>query len=187
MVYHSQFTPITSSLSRSYVIPALFLNPILFLHSVNAILSRILDPIFIHNVAVQPAPYTVKGPSAQHPHLDIHASDQLCWSYTLVMVGVQLIAFSGIQTRRERWKEAIKCKKEAERLKKSQDLGLRMNGVLIEVPLAISDIMSAKSHGPDTVFPCYQNGSPEKEEGRSNDPFDGNGDDNESEESEVIL
>lgn len=81
----------------------------------------------------------------------------------------------------------MKCKKEAERLKRSHDAGLRMNGALKEVSLTTSDLMSPKSHGPHTVSPCYQNGFSEKERGSSNDHFDGNEDDNESEESEVIL
>ncbi|MDI1493182.1 MAG: hypothetical protein OHK93_004970 [Ramalina farinacea] len=88
------------SLSTSYIIPAVLLNPILFLHSMNALLSRILPPMIVDSPN-QPPPYYPLGPSAQHPHLDIHASDGLCWSYTMVMVCAQLLAFGKVSMIRE--------------------------------------------------------------------------------------
>ena len=90
------------SLYANYLLPAIFLNPILFLHSLNTILSRILPPIQVMG-SFQPPPYSDLGPSACHPHLDVHYSDNLCWSYTIVMVIAQLFAFDRVtQVRSEK-------------------------------------------------------------------------------------
>ena len=83
--------------------PAIFLNPILFLMSVNTILSRVLPPVLVE-ASVQPPPYSTFGPSAEHPHLDVHASDGLCWGYTLFIVCAQLVAFGRVSERREEQK-----------------------------------------------------------------------------------
>ena len=183
MFYPLRSTPFTSTLSRSYVLPAILFNPILFLHSLNAILSRILTPVIIPNVAVQPAPYTAKGPSAQHPHLDVHASDRLCWSYTIVMVGVQLVAFSRVQRRREERKERVRRKKEGDMSNVSQEIGWGMDGG--------SDGAYQKSAGPaspngrslDSSSSYGSNEYPRKTVVVPDDPIDESG----SEESEVIF
>ena len=92
------------ALSTSYLLPAIFLNPVLFLHGLNTILSRIIPPVVVAE-SVQPPPYSAFGPSANHPHLDVHASDNLCWSYTLVMICAQLMAFGRVHRLREESKE----------------------------------------------------------------------------------
>lgn len=94
--YHIMY----AALSNSYVMPAIFLNPVLFLISLNTILSRVLPPITV-DAAQQPPPYSTFGPSAQHPHLDIHASEKLCWSYTFLIVCAQLAAFQRVSECRE--------------------------------------------------------------------------------------
>ena len=103
------------SLTTNYLLPAILLNPVLFLHSLNTILSRILPPV-IAATPVQPAPYSALGPSANHPHLDIHASENLCWSYTAVMVCAQLFAFGRVSQRREEGRERRERKREERRL-----------------------------------------------------------------------
>jgi len=100
-----------TSLSTSYILPAIFLNPVLFLHSVNAILARILPPIII-DAAVQPPPYYSRGPSAEHPHINVHASERLCWSYTVFMVCAQLVAFRRVSMHREARRERVRRRKE---------------------------------------------------------------------------
>ena len=92
------------SLTSTYLFPAVCLNPILFLHCLNTILSRILPPI-VAAEPVQPPPYTPLGPSPNHPHLDVHQSDNLCWSYTLVIVLAQLYTYTGISSHRTKRKE----------------------------------------------------------------------------------
>ncbi|KAL8888643.1 MAG: hypothetical protein Q9215_003952 [Flavoplaca cf. flavocitrina] len=99
------------ALSTSYLLPAIFLNPVLFLHGLNTILSRIISPILEVSMPVQPPPYSTFGPSANHPHLDVHASDNLCWSYTVVMICAQLMAFGRVHRLREEGKEERRLKK----------------------------------------------------------------------------
>jgi hypothetical protein len=101
------------SLTTTYLRPAILLNPVLFLHSLNTILSRLLPPI-VAATQVQPAPYSNLGPSANHPHLDMHASDNLCWSYTAVMVCAQLVAFGSVSQSREERRERRERKREKE-------------------------------------------------------------------------
>lgn len=97
-------------LSRSYVVPAIFLNPIIFLLSLNTILSRVL-PAIVVDAAVQPPPFSKFGPSAEHPHLDIHASESLCWGYAVLIVCVQLVAFGRVSGHREEEKQRISTKR----------------------------------------------------------------------------
>lgn len=99
------------SISKSYIVPAIFLNPVLFLMSLNTILSRFLPPVIV-DAAKQPPPYSALGPSAQHPHLNIHASEKLCWSYTFLIVCAQLAAFRSISGCREAGKKKAKMKRE---------------------------------------------------------------------------
>jgi len=111
--------------TTTYLIPAILLNPVLFLHSLNTILSRILPPI-VAAVPTQPSPYSALGPSANYPHLDIHASDNLCWSYTAVMVCAQLVAFGSVSQAREEGRERKVRKREREERRKAlhiSDLG----------------------------------------------------------------
>ena len=84
------------AIPKSYIVPAIFLNPVLFLISLNTILSRCLPPIIV-DAAKQPT----FGPSAQHPHLNVHASEKLCWTYTLLIVCAQLAAFGRVSECRE--------------------------------------------------------------------------------------
>ena len=63
------------------ILPTIFLNPVLFLHSLNTILTKFL-----------PSMNGFEGNSAQ-PHLDIHASESLCWGYTAFIVWAQMAAF----------------------------------------------------------------------------------------------
>jgi hypothetical protein len=103
------------SLGTTYLLAALLLNPVLFLHSVNTILSRILPPIAAAS-AIQPPPYSNFGPSASHPHLDVHASRNICWSYTCLMVCAQVVAFGKVSRRRAEGRERKERRKEETRL-----------------------------------------------------------------------
>ncbi|KAL8939887.1 MAG: hypothetical protein Q9216_003108 [Gyalolechia sp. 2 TL-2023] len=94
-----------------YLLPAIFLNPVLFLHGLNTILSRIIPPVVVAG-PIQPPPYSTLGPSANHPHLDVHASENFCWSYTLVMLCAQLMAFVRVHRLTEEGKEKRRLKTE---------------------------------------------------------------------------
>lgn len=100
------------AISESYIVPAIFLNPVLFLMGINIILSRCLPPIVVE-AAKQPPPYSTFGPSAQHPHLNVLASEKLCWSYTFLIVCAQLAAFGRVSDCREAGK--VKARSEGDR------------------------------------------------------------------------
>lgn len=115
------------SLTSTYLVPAIFLNPVLFLHSVNTILSRMLPPVAAAGT-VQPPPYSPLGPSANYPHLDVHASDNFCWSYTIVMVLAQLFAFSNISSHREARQERKERRETPRQASIEQESSEKMNG-----------------------------------------------------------
>ena len=97
------------AISRSYVVPAIVLNPVLFLMILNTILAHTLPPIVIDS-ATQPTQRSSFGFSVEHPHLDIHASENLCWGYTALIVFVQLAAYRRVGIRREEKRERARVK-----------------------------------------------------------------------------
>ncbi|MCJ1228015.1 hypothetical protein MMC12_004674 [Toensbergia leucococca] len=101
------------SMTTSYLLPAIFFNPVLFLHTLNTILSRILPPIVAPS-GIQPPPYSDLGPSAQHPHIDVHASENLCWIYTALMVCMQIVVFGKV----------VRCREERREKNRKEKFGL---------------------------------------------------------------
>ena len=95
------------SISMSYIIPAIFLNPVIFIHGVNTILSRILPPVVAAN-PVRPPAYSTFGPAAVHQHVDVQSSENLCWTYTIFMICAQLVAYNNVSQRREETRESRK-------------------------------------------------------------------------------
>lgn len=87
------------SLSTSYIVPAIFLNPVLFLHGLNTFLSRTLPPIAVAGPVQRPA-HSALGPAAIQPHVDVQSSENLCWGYTVVMICAQLVVYRRVSQRR---------------------------------------------------------------------------------------
>ena len=74
-----------------FLIASIILNPVLFLHSLNALLTCTLPCLEGYdwsNTYVQ-------------PHLDLHKDERLCWVYSAFIVFVQLIAFRRFDLSRE--------------------------------------------------------------------------------------
>lgn len=78
-----------SLLSTTYIVPAIFLNPVLFLHSVNTVLTQILPPL-----NDRPWSHTA-------PHIDVHSSGGACWGFTMIMIIAQLVAFRKVGKARQ--------------------------------------------------------------------------------------
>lgn len=104
----------------SYLVPAILLNPAFILHLFNTFTSYFVPPPY--TVSVSPHPFMESlGPlPGTKLAIDVHANEQLCWSYTAVMVLVQCLAFGRVQNNRVRRKSAKAAKIERERLRKEK-------------------------------------------------------------------
>ena len=73
------------SISRCFLflIPSIVLNPVLFLHSLNALLTYLLPCL---------EGYDCSSTYVQ-PHLDLHKDEHLCWGFSGFIILAQLIAF----------------------------------------------------------------------------------------------
>ncbi|KAI9763343.1 MAG: hypothetical protein M1840_000608 [Geoglossum simile] len=120
------------ALSTSYLLPAVLLNPVLILHTLNSLLCRLL-PSF----ADQPLPTwsdpTTWGPHGTPPYLDVHSSANFCWAYTICMVCLQLFAFERVSQGRCDAREKVEA--EAREVAASKDEVTARNNVatLMEV------------------------------------------------------
>lgn len=133
------------SLSTSYIIPAIFLNPILFLHGLNTIFSHTLPPIAIAG-PIQRSPYTKYGPAAIRQHVDVQSSENLCWGYTIIMICAQLLAYGQISQRRE-----ARMKNREQRDKAAKVGAMQGRSVFLKCPQ-----LSRKTFGRT---PCQINGT----------------------------
>jgi hypothetical protein len=108
------------SLSSTYLLPAILLNPAFVLHLINTFISHWLPPP--PTVSVSPHPFMENlGPlPGTKLFMDIHADEKLCWSYTAVMVFVQVLAFGHVQDNRVRRKSAKAAKIEREKARKEK-------------------------------------------------------------------
>ena len=171
------------SITTSYLLPAILLNPVLFLHSLNTILSRLLPPVVVASSA-QPPPYSSLGPSANYPHLDIHASETLCWSYTVLIMIVQMIAFGRVSDQREKRRES-KSRKE----KRTMSFRLSANQEAKQTPGHIKQAPSPNDvEGREAVGSGHET---HRESDDTTSSFSGTNSDSESTDrttdSEVIL
>ncbi|KAL8941641.1 MAG: hypothetical protein Q9211_001736 [Gyalolechia sp. 1 TL-2023] len=169
-----------------YLLPAIFLNPVLFLHGLNTILSRIIPPVIVAG-PIQPPPYSTLGPSANHPHLDVHASENLCWSYTLVMLCAQLMAFVRVHRLTEEGKEKRRLKAE---YVEEGDFDAADQNLLLTNGHAISHSTATKSRSSvnGTVRKRESSFSPaSSKDSKISDNYTGRYSPDASEESEIIL
>lgn len=104
------------TITSTYLIPAILLNPAFVLHLINTFISHIVPPP--PSISHSPRPFIESiGPVRNAaPYLDMHADDQLCWGYTAVMVVVQVLAFGRVNENRVRRKSARAAEVERERL-----------------------------------------------------------------------
>jgi len=108
------------TLTSTYLLPAILLNPAFVLHLFNTFVSHLMPPPLAVSNSPHPFMETLGPVANSRPYLDMHANDQLCWSYTAVMVGVQLLVFGRVQDNRVRRKSAKAAKLEREILRKEK-------------------------------------------------------------------
>jgi hypothetical protein len=101
-----------TALTTTYLVPAILFNPAVILHVFNTFMSRV-NPGELA-VSVSPREWLEKlGPAdPKSPYLDMNSSEPLCWSYTIVMVLVQILAFGKVSGNRIQKKAARAAKKE---------------------------------------------------------------------------
>ena len=103
------------------------------------------------------------------------------------MVGVQLVAFSRVQTRREERKERIRHKKEGDRPKGFQEIRWGMDGGSDGACHSSTGATSPNGRSLDSSSPYGSNGYPRKTVKAFDDASDSEEKDSGSEESEMIL
>lgn len=111
-----------SSMTTTYLLPAILLNPAFILHCINTFVSHYAPPP--HTVSHSPHPFMESiGPvPGSKPYMDVHADDQMCWRYTAIMVIVQMLAFGRVQDNRSAKKIAKAAKlEEKERLRQEKE------------------------------------------------------------------
>jgi hypothetical protein len=116
-------------ISTTYLLPAIVLNPALILHIINTIFSHFIPPP--PTISFSPhATMERLGPlPGSPPYLDMHTNDQLCWSYTAIMVVAQVFAFGKVSDNRIA-RKAMREKKE--RLRKEQLESLMLDERLVK-------------------------------------------------------
>jgi hypothetical protein len=108
------------TLSTTYLLPAILLNPAFILHLINTFVSHMVPPPLTVSHSPHPFMESIGPVPGSKPYLDMHANDQLCWRYTVLMVIVQLLAFGRVQDNRVQRKSAKAAKLEREKLRKEK-------------------------------------------------------------------
>lgn len=110
-----------TSFTSSYLLPAIVLNPVIILHGFNTFMSHLIPPAFTASTSHCQWLESIGPLPGSTPYADVHVSDRLCWSYTFVMVFVQVLAFGQVNENRIQRKSARARKLEEGRRKTERD------------------------------------------------------------------
>lgn len=118
------------SMSCTYLVPAILLNPAFILHLINTFVSRLVPDPLAPSHSPNPFMESLGPRPGSTPYLDMHTDDQLCcYGYTAIMVVVQILAFGRVQDNRTQRKGAKAASKfEKERLRKEKLRMLQADG-----------------------------------------------------------
>jgi hypothetical protein len=114
-----------ASISSTYLIPAVLLNPVVILHGFNTFCSHFISITLPSTTSNHQWLQNLGPASAPGPYFDVHNNDQLCWGYTLLMVVVQILAYGKVNDTRVRKKSAraaAKAERERKAAQKDQKL-----------------------------------------------------------------
>lgn len=101
--------------TSSYLLPGIVLNPVLVLHGFNTFASHYI-PSAISTVESYSRYKWMEDcgpPGNQIPYFYVHNQNSLCWSYTAVMVVLQVLAYIKIVDNREAQRQ-LHLRKKAE-------------------------------------------------------------------------
>jgi hypothetical protein len=105
-----------TSLTSTYLLPAVLLNPVVILHGFNTFMSHVTPAATVVVSTSQHQWLENLGPvSARGYYLDVHSNEQLCWGYTMLIVVVQILAYGTVSDERVRRKSARAAKAARER------------------------------------------------------------------------
>jgi hypothetical protein len=130
-----------ASISSTYLIPAVLLNPVVIVHGFNTFCSHFISTTLASTTSNHQWLQNLGPASAPGPYFDVHKNDQLCWGYTLLMVVVQILAYGKVNDTRVRKKSAraaAKAERERKAAQKDQKLvselcaSRKMNGHISE-------------------------------------------------------
>ncbi|KAM3086209.1 hypothetical protein ACMFMF_000163 [Clarireedia jacksonii] len=107
-------------ITSTYLLPAIFLNPAFVLHLINTFISHLLPPPPTISVSPHPIFETLGPLPGTDLAFDMHEDDTLCWSYTFVMVIVQLLAFGRVSNNRVRRSHARASRVGKDKMRKEQ-------------------------------------------------------------------
>ena len=93
------------SLSTSYLLPAIFLNPSVFLHLLNTAISHLRHAPSAPSISPHPRLEGLGPLPGSTLYFDMHANDKLCWKYTTLMVIVQILVVWKVQENRGKERE----------------------------------------------------------------------------------
>lgn len=151
------------TLSSSYLLPAILLNPAFILHLINTYASHVMPPPPTSSHSPHPIMESLGPLPGSTPYLDMHANDRLCWRYTILMVVVQLLSFIRVSDNRGQRKtarEAAKLERERLRKEKAEQMADQRMHVLTKVSSIGGYLDGACDFSEDT----YPNGVAHGEE-----------------------
>ncbi|EPE25953.1 hypothetical protein GLAREA_01865 [Glarea lozoyensis ATCC 20868] len=145
------------SISSTYLIPAIILNPAFILHLINTFVSYYIPSPPTASRSPHPT-FEKLGPlPGSTPYMDMHADDQLCWSYTILMVIVQVLAFGKVSDNRTARKTAKLAKIEREKVRRENSERGRVER--LEIISKLDKLSSEQEITGDTP-PTRTNGKP---------------------------
>lgn len=115
-INRSSTAKMPTSFTSSYLLPAIVLNPLVLLHGLNTFASHFIPSAISTAASHSPHKWIefLGPPGNQDPHLDMHANNQLCWRYTILMVFLQVLAYGKVSGNRET-RRNIRAARKAER------------------------------------------------------------------------
>ncbi|RDW80420.1 hypothetical protein BP5796_05118 [Coleophoma crateriformis] len=123
------------SFHTSYLVPAILLNPAFILHLFNTFISHISPPPYTTSVSPHPFMESLGPLPGTKIALDVHANEQLCWSYTAIMVLIQCLAFGRVQGNRVQRRSARAARAEREKLRKEKPSEEEVSGPALKIKM----------------------------------------------------
>jgi hypothetical protein len=134
-----------TSLSSTYLIPAVLLNPVVILHGFNTFCSHFVSTALPSATSNHQWLENLGPVSAARPYFDVHNNDQLCWGYALLMVAVQILGYFKVNDTRVR-KKSARATAKAEQERKAVQKEQKVASVFCKLTTMNSHISESDKH-----------------------------------------